>query len=151
MTIVLFLVPGGGPLAQLDNDEAPAVIGHYHLNVSSIDEHLRFWVETLGGEAVRLGSDGLDAIRFPGVFIILAEQVPEGPTRGTTFDHIGFAVPEVPAVAARAVASGYARTVGREPGPGQGASPPTAGEYGQFEYLLGPDGVKVELVTASGD
>jgi hypothetical protein len=37
--------------------------------------------------------------------------------------------------------------VGREPGPGQEAAPPTAGTYGRFEYLVGPDGVKVELVT----
>jgi catechol 2,3-dioxygenase-like lactoylglutathione lyase family enzyme len=39
-------------------------------------------------------------------------------------------------------------TVGREPPPGQTASPPTAGNYGKFSYLVGPDGVKVELVTA---
>ena len=146
---VLMLVPGRVLFAQLDNEAAPAVIGHYHLNVSSVDAHLRFWVDTLGGEAVRLGSDGLDAIRFPGVFVVLTQQAPDGPTRGTTFDHIGFAVPDVPAVAARVVAAGYARTVGREPGPGQDASPPTAGDYGQFEYLIGPDGVKIELVTAS--
>jgi catechol 2,3-dioxygenase-like lactoylglutathione lyase family enzyme len=45
------------------------------------------------------------------------------------------------------VANGYELTVGREPPPGQTASPPTAGNYGQFSYLVGPDGVKVELVT----
>jgi len=151
LTLALVLAPVRVLLAQLDNNEAPVVVGHYHLNVSDVDEHLRFWVDTLGGEAVKLGSDGLDGIRFPGVFIVLREQVPEGPTRGTTFDHIGFAVPDVPAVAARAVANGFTRTVGREPGPGQDASPPTAGDYGQFEYLIGPDGVKVELVTASED
>lgn len=151
LTIALGLAPGRVPLAQLDNDAAPVVIGHYHLNVSNVDEHLRFWVDTLGGEVVRLGSDNLDGVRFPGIFLILREQAPTGPTRGTTFDHIGFAVPDVPAVAARAVANGFARTVGREPGPGQDASPPTAGDYGQFEYLVGPDGVKVELVTASGE
>src|SRR4029079_17973103 len=32
-------------------------------------------------------------------------------------------------------------------GPGQTASPPTAGNYGRFSYIVGPDGVKVELVT----
>jgi catechol 2,3-dioxygenase-like lactoylglutathione lyase family enzyme len=151
LALTLLLAPGPVTLAQLDNDEAPVVIGHYHLNVSSVDEHLRFWVDTLGGEAVSLGADLPNAIRFPGVFLVLDEGEPEGPTRGTTFDHIGFAVTDVAAVAARAVENGYARTVGREPGPGQEASPPTAGDYGQFEYLLGPDGVKVELVTAAGD
>ncbi len=74
-------------------------------------------------------------------------QKPTGPTRGTTFDHIGFAVPDVPALTTKVVANGYKLTVGREPAPGETASPPTAGNYGRFSYLVGPDGVKVELVT----
>ena len=137
--------------AQLSNQEAPIVVGHYTLNVTSVDEHMHFWVDTLGGEAAALGDDGGNAIRFPGVFLFLNEQAPSGPTRGTAFDHIGFAVPDVPALTARVVENGYGRTVGREPAPGEAVSPPTAGDYGRFEYLLGPDGVKVELVTAEGE
>ncbi len=78
---------------------------------------------------------------------MLRLQAPTGGTRGTTFDHIGFAVPDVPALTTKVVANGYALTVGREPAPGETASPPTAGNYGRFSYLVGPDGVKVELVT----
>jgi catechol 2,3-dioxygenase-like lactoylglutathione lyase family enzyme len=137
--------------AQLDNRTARIVVGHYTLNATSIDEHLRFWVDALGGEPLEMGDNGVDAVRFPGVFIFLNEQAPNGPTWGTTFDHIGFAVPDVPAVAARVVAAGFRRTVGREPAEAGAASPPTSGDYGRFEYLLGPDGVKVELVTADGD
>ena len=77
--------------------------------------------------------------------------MPTGPTRGTTFDHIGFAVPDVPALTTKVVANGYALTVGREPAPGETASPPTAGNYGRFSYLVGPDGVKVELVTSAAE
>jgi catechol 2,3-dioxygenase-like lactoylglutathione lyase family enzyme len=131
--------------AQLMNLDAPVIVGHYHLNVTSVDEHKRFWVDTLGGEAVQLGPN--EGIRFPDALIFLREQPPTGPTRGTTFDHIGFAVPDVPALTAKVVAAGYELTVGREPAPGETASPPTAGNYGRFAYLLGPDGVKVELVT----
>ena len=133
--------------AELMNRDARVIVGHYHLNVTSIEEHKRFWVDTLGGTPVELGPPGVEVIEFPDVYLFLREQPPTGPTRGTSFDHIGFAVPDVPEVAARAVAAGYARTVGREPGPGETAPPPTAGNYGRFEYLLGPDGVKVELVT----
>jgi catechol 2,3-dioxygenase-like lactoylglutathione lyase family enzyme len=147
--IVAHLALVSTALAQLDNSEAPVVVGHYHLNVTSVAEHRRFWVDTLGGEVVQLAGVEADVIRFPGVFLFLTEQAPTGPTRGTTFDHIGFAAPDVPALAAKAVAAGFARTVGREPGPGQPESPPTAGSYGRFEYLVGPDGVKVELVTAA--
>jgi catechol 2,3-dioxygenase-like lactoylglutathione lyase family enzyme len=131
--------------AQLDNKQAPIVIGHYHLNVTSVDAHKKFWVDTLGGTPTKVGS--VEAIRFPGTLLLLNVQKPTGPTKGTTFDHIGFAVPDVPATTTKVVANGYGLTVGREPPPGQAASPPTAGNYGQFSYLVGPDGVKVELVT----
>jgi catechol 2,3-dioxygenase-like lactoylglutathione lyase family enzyme len=131
--------------AELTNQAAPVIVGHYHLNVTSVAEHRRFWVDTLGGKAVKIGS--VDAIEFPDVYLLLNEQPPTGPTRGTTFDHIGFAVPDVPALTTKVVANGYALTVGREPAPGETASPPTAGNYGRFSYLVGPDGVKVELVT----
>jgi catechol 2,3-dioxygenase-like lactoylglutathione lyase family enzyme len=132
--------------AQLLNKTAPVIVGHYHLNVTSIDVHKKFWVDTLGGRAITLGR-GLDVIKFPDVFIFLNVQPPTGPTRGTAFDHIGFAVPDVPALTTKVVANGYQLTVGREPAPGQTASLPTAGNYGRFSYLLGPDGAKVELVT----
>jgi catechol 2,3-dioxygenase-like lactoylglutathione lyase family enzyme len=133
--------------AQLLNKTAPVVVGHYHLNVTSVDAHKKFWVDTLGGTAIKFGAEQVDVIKFPDVFLFLRVKPPSGPTRGTAFDHIGFAVPDVPKMAAKAVADGYQLTVGREPGPGQTVSPPTAGNYGRFAYLLGPDGVKVELVT----
>jgi len=132
-------------LAELKNVAAPIIVGHYHLNVTSVADHKRFWVDTLGGKAVKIGN--ADAIEFPDVYLILHEGKPTGPTRGTTFDHIGFAVPDVPAMTTKVVAAGYGLTVGREPAPGETASPPTAGNYGRFSYLVGPDGVKVELVT----
>jgi catechol 2,3-dioxygenase-like lactoylglutathione lyase family enzyme len=131
--------------AELTTRAAPVILGHYHLNVTSVAEHRRFWVDTLGGKAVKIGS--VDAIEFPDIYLILHVGKPTGPTRGTTFDHIGFAVPDVPAMTTKVVANGFALTVGREPAPGETASPPTAGNYGRFSYLVGPDGVKVELVT----
>ena len=134
--------------AQLPQQGGPVVVGHYHLNVTSVAEHKKFWVDTLGGKAIKFGPN-VDAIEFPDVFLFLHVQPPTGPTRGTAFDHIGFAVPDVPALTTKVVANGYQLTVGREPAPGETASPPTAGNYGRFAYLLGPDGVKVELVTNS--
>jgi catechol 2,3-dioxygenase-like lactoylglutathione lyase family enzyme len=148
MTFTLLIgAMASGTSAQLLNKTAPVVVGHYHLNVTSVDAHKKFWVDTLGGTPLKFGRDDVDVIKFPDVFIFLRVQPPTGPTRGTAFDHIGFAVPDVPALTTKVVANGYQLTVGREPAPGQTASPPTAGNYGRFSYLLGPDGVKVELVT----
>ena len=36
--------------------DGPIVYGHHHLNVTSIDAHKRFWVDTLGGRAVKVGT-----------------------------------------------------------------------------------------------
>jgi catechol 2,3-dioxygenase-like lactoylglutathione lyase family enzyme len=132
--------------AQLLNAAAPIRVGHYHLNVTSVDEHRKFWVATLGGTAVKVGAT--EAVRFGDVFVLLEPRKPTGPTRGTTFDHIGIAVPNVPEFAAKVVAAGYGRTVGRETGAAPGAAPAAPSPvYGRFEYLVGPDGVKVEVVT----
>lgn len=148
-TLALFIIGlawSSTSSAQLLNKQAPVIVGHYHLNVTSVDAHKKFWVDTLGGTAMKIGN--IDVVKFPDVFLFLTVKPPTGPTRGTTFDHIGFAVPDVAALTTKVVAAGYGLTVGREPPPGQTASPPTAGNYGKFSYLVGPDGVKVELVTA---
>ena len=143
---LLFHVPAVFLSAQLLNPEAPIRVGHYHLNVTSVDEHRKFWADTLGGTATKVGTT--EAVRFGDVFVLLRPQKPTGPTRGTTFDHIGFAVPNVPEFAAAVVAKGYGRTVGRETATAAGAAPAGPSPvYGQFEYLVGPDGVKIELVT----
>ncbi len=161
LVLVVLTLPLSRLSAQLANPDAPIVVSHYHLNVTSVDAHKKFWVDTLGGTAMKIGD--ADVVRFPGVFLFLRPQKPTGPTYGTTFDHIGFAAPSVPALAAKVVAAGYQQTFGREtaagpvPTPGQptGAGPGgqpagsggTSAVYGRFAYLLGPDGVKVELVT----
>jgi catechol 2,3-dioxygenase-like lactoylglutathione lyase family enzyme len=138
--------------AQLvSHPAAPVRVGHYHLNVTSIEEHQKFWVNTLGGTAIKFG--GMDVVKFPDALIFLSLKKPTGPTRGTAFDHIGFAVPDVPAMATKLAAAGYKETTSREPAPGappaQAPAAGTSAVYGRFADFLGPDGVKIELVTAS--
>jgi catechol 2,3-dioxygenase-like lactoylglutathione lyase family enzyme len=135
-------------LGQLvSHPEVETRVGHYHLNVTSIEAHKKFWVDTLGGAAIKFGA--IDVIKFPDTLIFLRVQKPSGPTRGTAFDHIGFAVPNVPAVAMKLAAAGYQETTGREPKPGDPppAATGTSAVYGRFAYFVGPDGVKIELVT----
>src|SRR6476620_9462196 len=96
--------------AQLLNKTAPVIVSHYHLNVTSVEAHKKFWVDTLGGTAMKIGNT--DVIRFPDVFLFLHVQKPTGPAYGTALDHIGFAVPDVPAVTTKVVANGYELTTG---------------------------------------
>jgi catechol 2,3-dioxygenase-like lactoylglutathione lyase family enzyme len=135
--------------AQLTNIEAPVVVGHFHMLVTSVAEHRKFWVDTLGGTAAKIGS--ADVVRFPGIVLFFDQKKPSGPNRGTAFDHIGFAVPDVPALTTKIVAAGYTLTSGREPVPGKeaAAAQGTQAPYGRFSYIVGPDGAKVELVTSA--
>src|SRR6266516_3015502 len=71
--------------AQLvSHPDAPVRVGHYHLNVTSIEAHKKFWVDTLGGTAMKFGH--IDVVKFPDAFIFLRVRKPTGPTRGTAFD-----------------------------------------------------------------
>jgi len=144
----LFCVTPSAFAQLVSRAEAPIRVGHYHLNVTSIEAHKKFWVDTLGGTAMKFGV--VDVVEFPDAFIFLHVQNPTGPTRGTAFDHIGFAVPNVPAMAMRLAAAGYQETTGREPKPGEHppATSGTSAVYGRFAYFLGPDGAKIELVTS---
>jgi len=147
LALIAWAFPSSTISAQILNKTAPVVVGHYHLNVTSVEAHKKFWADTLGGKAMKVGN--IDVIKFPDVLLFLRVQPPTGGTRGTPLDHIGFAVPNVPELTAKVVANGYQLTVGREtiappaPAPATGAS----AVYGRFSYLVGPDGVKVELVT----
>ena len=146
------LVCASPAFAQIvSHPDAPVRVGHYHLNVTSIEAHRKFWVDTLGGTAMKFGS--IDVVKFPDAFIFLRLRKPTGPTRGTAFDHIGFAVPNVPAMATKLAAAGYQEVTGREPVPGappaRGRASGTSAVYGRFAYFVGPDGAKIELVTAA--
>ncbi len=148
----LILLCSSSTFAQIvSHPEAPVRVGHYDLNVTSIDAHKKFWVDTLGGTAMKVGN--IDVVKFPDAFIFLRMRKPTGPTRGTAFDHIGFAVPSVPAMAMKLAAAGYQETTGREPAPGappaQAPASGTSAVYGRFAYFVGPDGAKIELVTSA--
>jgi catechol 2,3-dioxygenase-like lactoylglutathione lyase family enzyme len=146
---VVLMAPVSRPSAQLLNTEAPVVVGHFHMAATSLAEHRKFWVDTLGGTPAKIGS--AEVVRFPGIVLFFDQKKPSGPNRGTAFDHIGFAVPDVPALTTKVVAAGYALTSGREPVPGKeaAAAQGTQALYGRFSYILGPDGAKVELVTSA--
>jgi catechol 2,3-dioxygenase-like lactoylglutathione lyase family enzyme len=136
--------------AQLvSNKDARVRISHYHLNVTSIDAQKKFWVDALGGIPAKFGRDNVDVVKLPDVLIFLHAQAPTGVNRGTAFDHIGLASPNVPALVDKLKEKGlYQPTFGREPVPG--APPPAEGRGGAgagIAYLLGPDGVKLEVVT----
>ncbi len=74
------LVLGGASAAQAQltaAQDGPIVYGHHHLAVTSIDEHKRFWVDTLGGELVTFGTS--EIVKFPNVLVFMREGEPTAP------------------------------------------------------------------------
>jgi catechol 2,3-dioxygenase-like lactoylglutathione lyase family enzyme len=129
--------------------DGPIVYGHHHLAVTSIDAHKKFWVDTLGGTHLTLTS-GTQAIRIPGVFILLREQKPTGGSKGTTVNHLGLSVPDLQQALDKLRAGGY-RIVTKE----EAVAPreinndiATLAPGVNVAFVMGPDDVKVELLES---
>lgn len=150
VTMSAVFVVGLAPVAfaQLTAaSQGPIVYGHHHLTVSSIEESQRFWVDALGGELITVG--GREIVKFPNVLVFMREAEPTGGTKGTTVNHIGFAVPSTRAMVDRVEAAGYPIVTRAELPPtievedGLGYIPD---QDTYIAYAMAPDEVKVELV-----
>jgi len=153
MLIVLALLvwlPSNASAQLLAAKDGAIVYGHHHLNVSSVDEHKKFWVNTLGGTAITIGTNKREIIKLPNALIFLNAMAPSGGTKGTTMNHIGFSVPDLRAVIAKVKANGFRMVTAEEAPPGikveNDIGLATGGDVSGIAYALGPDGVKVELL-----
>jgi catechol 2,3-dioxygenase-like lactoylglutathione lyase family enzyme len=135
--------------AQTIVADGPVVYGHHHFNTTDMAAQRRFYVETLGGTSKTIGTNNLEVITFPNVFLFFRPmQAPTGGTIGSTVNHIGFSVPDLQAVVSRLKGAGYtmitrdsvAATVNVVDDIAA-ASPTTS-----IAFVLGPEDVKVELV-----
>jgi catechol 2,3-dioxygenase-like lactoylglutathione lyase family enzyme len=136
--------------AQIRAD-GPVVYGHHHLIVSNIDAHRKFWIDTLGGVTARLGTSSVNVIALPNVLIVLTPGKPSGGTKGTTVNHVGFAVPDLRAMVDRIKANGFP-VITRGELPAQyevkddiGFVPDT---NTSVAFVMAPDDTKVEFVES---
>jgi catechol 2,3-dioxygenase-like lactoylglutathione lyase family enzyme len=149
--VIVVAVSASSASAQLiAAKDGPIVYGHHHLNVTSIDEHKKFWVDTLGGTAIKVGTNQAEIIRFPNVLLFMRQQKPTGGTRGTTVNHIGFSVPNLRQMVDKVKANGYRMITREEVVAGREVkddiAAPTAPGGASIAFALAPDDVKVELV-----
>jgi catechol 2,3-dioxygenase-like lactoylglutathione lyase family enzyme len=128
--------------------DGPIVYGHHHLNVTSLDEHKKFWVDTLGGTVTTFGANKMEIIKFPNVLLFMRQQKPTGGTRGTTVNHIGFSVPNLRPVVDKIKANGFQMITRSEVAATQEVTDDIAvlNPNTSIAFALGPDDVKVELV-----
>jgi catechol 2,3-dioxygenase-like lactoylglutathione lyase family enzyme len=133
LTAVLALLVAAPAHAQLAPPNAAGLTyGHVHLNVADIELHKKLWVEHFDGVVVQKGP--LTAIKLPNMLIALTKAVPTGPSQGTVMDHFGFKVRSVPEILEKWRAAGY-----------EVQSEFTGAEGFPNAYLLGPDGLRIEL------
>ncbi len=148
MSAMFVLAVAPVALAQLTAaSHGPIVYGHHHLSVTSIDEHKKFWVDTLGGELVTLGN--LEIVRFPNVLVFMREGAPTGGTKGTTVNHIGFSVPSTRSMVETVRGAGYPIVTRAELPPALAVEDGLARIADQDTYIaytMAPDDVKVEFV-----
>jgi len=127
---LVLLAPAEAQLAS--PNEAGVAMGHVHLNVNDVDAQRKFWVEQF--EAAPLRKEGLQGVGIPGMLILFRQQAPTGSNEGTMMDHFGVKVPNTGAVVKRCRDAGY--QIQREFKGSEGF--PNA-------YIIGPDGVRVEV------
>jgi len=131
--------------------DGPIVYGHHHLNTTNLDAHKKFFVETLGGTLMKIGTNNAEVVRFPNVLIFFrANQAPTGGTRGTTVNHIGFSVPNLRQMVDKIKANGFQMITKTEAAADREVKDDIAGPAqpggASIAFALAPDDVKVELV-----
>jgi catechol 2,3-dioxygenase-like lactoylglutathione lyase family enzyme len=123
------------------------VYAHHHLNVPSIPDAKKFWVDTLGGTSVKAGP--LEMVRFPNVLIVFTQRAPTGGSKGTTVNHVGFWVPSVRKAVDTVKAAGYPIITRQELPATQEVKDDvaySAGTKTNIAFAMAPGDTKVEFV-----
>ena len=55
--------------------EGPVVYGHHHLNTTHMDAQKKFFVDTLGGVAMKIGTNNTEIVKFPNVLIFFRSVI----------------------------------------------------------------------------
>jgi len=97
---LIFLSVGWPALAQVAPPNAAGVaLGHIHLLVKDVDAERRFFIDMMGGIPVE--NDKISMIQLPGVFVIISQGEPSGPSAGSTVNHFGVVLKDVAAYTAK--------------------------------------------------
>jgi catechol 2,3-dioxygenase-like lactoylglutathione lyase family enzyme len=127
------------------------VYAHHHVNVPSIPDAKKFWVDTLGGTPVKAGP--LEMVKFPNVIIVFTQRAPTGGSKGTTVNHVGFLVANLRETLAKVRAGGFPIITRAETGANQAVTDDiayTESTKTHIAFVMAPGDVKVEFVESPG-
>jgi catechol 2,3-dioxygenase-like lactoylglutathione lyase family enzyme len=152
LALALLAVAPSASAQLLAANDGPVAYGHHHINTSNAEAQKKFFVDALGGTAIKVGTNNLEIVKFPNVLIFFANRAPSGGTIGTTANHIGFSVPNLRAVVDKVKANGFKMITQSEAPAGRvikdDIALPAEGSGAGIAFALGPDEVKVELLEA---
>ena len=149
--LLLFAAASSASAQLLAAKDGPIVYGHHHLTTTNIAAQKKFFVDTLGGTLVTIGSNQQEIVKFPNVLIFFrTNQAPTGGTRGTTVNHIGFSVPDLRPIVDKIKANGFQMITRAETLPTDEVKDDIAIRGAtRLAFALAPDDVKVELVQVA--
>ena len=125
------------------------ISGHHHLNVTDVEAHKRFFVDTLGGAPSPSRPRPTRSSGFPNALIFLREQAPTGGTKGTTVNHFAFGVPNIRQMVDRVKAAGWPMATRAETPPTQEVKDDLAFMVDQqtdVAFMMAPDETKIEFI-----
>lgn len=151
VSILMCIGPADAFAQLIAAKDGPIVYGHHHINTTNVDAQKKFFVDTLGGVPLKVGTNNLEIVKFPNVLVFFRQvQAAPGGTRGTVVNHIGFSVPNLRGMVDKVKTAGYSMITNTEATPDRQvkddiAGPPPAGGA-SIAFVQAPDDVKVELV-----
>ena len=154
MTALLVLSASTASAQLTAANDGPIVYGHHHLNTTNMAGQKKFFVDTLGGTLVTIGTNNTEIVKFPNVLIFFrTTQAATGGTRGTTVNHIGFSVPNLRQMVDKVKANGFQMITTTEATPDRVVKDDIAGPAqpggASIAFAQGPDDLKVEFVEAA--
>ena len=102
LVVTALTVPAFAQLAPPNKDGL--TYGQVAVNVRDIEAAQEVWVEFFDGKVVQ--KNGITAIKWPGMLMILNKAEPTGGSQGTVMDHFGFKVKDTAALAERGARPG---------------------------------------------
>jgi catechol 2,3-dioxygenase-like lactoylglutathione lyase family enzyme len=106
MRVVLAFIMSLPAFAQLPAPNAMGVgMGHLHLNTTDPEASRKFWVDFLGGEAVKWRN--MEVYKFPDVIVMVRKGAVSGGSDGSAVNHLGFKVKDLDAYLAKTEKMGF--------------------------------------------
>lgn len=130
-----------GTRIELLNDDDLRGFHHVHLKSTTPRATVEWYTTMFGGEAENFkGAAGINAIRYNDMYLFIQTAVREvASTKGRSVDHLGWRFKDFDAIVKRMKDAGVKFIV----------EPTQSGDH-MIAFVEGPDGVKIEIVQATG-